>query len=130
MWKPGEIPYSHYRETLIKLNILPLTYDREIKDLVFFYKSKYGSLDINVSEHVSFVRHGHTRLSVPLCKTKTYQASYFNRIVKLWNIISKEVSPRSFTSPMSFKRFLFAKYVKLFESTQRACILKYVFFLH
>ena len=55
MWKPGEIPYSHYRETLIKLNILPLTYDREIKDLVFFYKSKYGSLDINVSEQSCFL---------------------------------------------------------------------------
>ena len=46
---------------------------------------------------------------VPLCKMKTYQASYFNRIVKLWNIISKEVSLRSFPSPTSFKRFLFAK---------------------
>ena len=84
----------------------------------------YGSLDINVSEHVSFVRHGRTRLSlvspdilkVPLCKTKTYQASYFNRIVKLWNIISKEVSPRSFTSPTSFKCFLFAKYAKLLDT--------------
>ena len=61
MCKPDKIPY---RERLIRLNRLPLTYDREIKDLVFLYKFMYGSLDINVSEHVSFVRrHGRTHLS-------------------------------------------------------------------
>jgi hypothetical protein len=50
--KLGEIPY---RERLQKLNILPLAYDREIKDLVFFYNSMYGGLQTNLKQHVSFV---------------------------------------------------------------------------
>ena len=43
----------------------------------------------------SFVSHGRTRLSnsynlkTPVCKTSTFQASYFNHIVKLWNYICK-----------------------------------------
>ena len=34
--KTGEIPYE---QRLMTLKLLPLTYDREIKDLVFFYKT-------------------------------------------------------------------------------------------
>ena len=31
-----------YKERLIELNLLPLEYQREISDLVFFFKSKVG----------------------------------------------------------------------------------------
>jgi len=70
-----------------------LTFDCELKDLVFFYKCLNGLIDLNVSDFVSFVSHGRTRLSnsynlkTPVCKTSTFQASYFNRISKLWNYI-------------------------------------------
>ncbi|CAB4017509.1 Hypothetical predicted protein, partial [Paramuricea clavata] len=33
---------SSYNERLVDLNLLPLCYDREIKDLMFFYKALYG----------------------------------------------------------------------------------------
>ena len=106
-------------------NILPLTYDREIKDLVFFFKSVNGCTFINLNEHISFVKHGRTRLSssstdllqVPLCSTATFQASFFNRIVKLWNLIVIDTPPTNFISPLSFKRFLQSKYIKLLIST-------------
>ena len=79
---------------------------------------------INLDEHISFVKHGRTRLGssstdllrVPLCSTATFQASYFNRIVKLWNLIVTDTPPTNFTSPLAFKRFLKNKYKKLLIS--------------
>ena len=82
--------------------------DRELKDLVFFYKCRNGFTDLNVYDFVSPVSHGRTRLSnsynlkTPVCKTSTFQASYFNRIVKLWNYICKFSPPTSFSTTASF----------------------------
>ena len=82
-----------YRDRLLTLKLLPLTFDRELKDLVFFYKCRKGFTDLNVYDFVSPVSHGRTRLSNPYnhknpaVKTRTFQASFFNRIVKLWNYI-------------------------------------------
>ena len=47
---------------LIQLDLLPLTYDREVKDLVFFYKALYRYIDIDTS-FVKNVSHGLTRRS-------------------------------------------------------------------
>ena len=79
--KRGEISY---KQRLITLNLLPLCYDREIKDLVFFFKALHGHIDFDVHRFVSFTNNGRTRLSrnpsltlkVPLCKFKTFQSSY------------------------------------------------------
>ena len=87
---------------VLTLKLLPLTFDRELKDLVFFYKCLNGLTDLNVSDFVSFVSHGRTRLSnsynlkTPVCKTSTFQASYFNRIANLWNYICKFSPPYQF----------------------------------
>jgi hypothetical protein len=94
---------SSYNERLVDLNLLPLCYDREIKDLILFYKALYGISDLNVHDYVSFVTHNHSRLcrnpnllfKTPLCKTTTYQNSDFNRIVKLWNSVCKVASPNT-----------------------------------
>ena len=100
-----------YQERLIKLDLLPLVYDRELNDLTFFCKCLYGLTDLNVHSFVSFVQHGRTRqsnscnLKTPFCKTSTFQASYFNRIVKLWNFICKSATKESFTSISTFKLF-------------------------
>ena len=101
-----------YRDRLLTLKLLPLTFDRELKDLVFFYKCLNGFTDLNVSDFVSFVSHGRTRLSnsynlkTPVCKTSTFQASYFNRIAKLWNYICKFSPPTSFSTTASFRNFI------------------------
>ena len=84
--KPGQMSYG---ERLLALDMLPLAYDREIKDLVFFYKAVYGYIDIDVSDYVSFNNHRRTRrghsagcyLTFPACKTGTLQALYFVRFV-------------------------------------------------
>ena len=44
--KQGELSY---KERLIHLDLLPLIYDRELKDLVFLYKALYGYIDFDIS---------------------------------------------------------------------------------
>ena len=73
-----------YGERLLALDMLPLAYDRKIKDLVFFYKAVYGFIDIDVSNYVTFNNHPRGQsagcyLTVPACTTRTLQASYFVR---------------------------------------------------
>ena len=93
--KPGQIWYG---ERLFTLDMLPLAYDREIKDLVFFYKAIYGYIDIDVSNYVTFSNHPRTRhsqstgcyLTFRASKTSTLQVSYFVLIVKLWNNLCYE----------------------------------------
>ena len=80
-----ETAVSHRRnvlkEKLISLDLLPLVYDRELNDIIFFYKCLYGQLDLDVNDFVSFVTHRRTRLSnsfnlkTPICKTSAFQAS-------------------------------------------------------
>ena len=49
-----------YGERLLALDILPLAYDREIKDLLFFFKAVYGYIDVDVSNYVTFNNHPRT----------------------------------------------------------------------
>ena len=116
--KKGDIIY---KDRLLALNLLPLTYDREIKDLTFFFKLLHGYYDLNVSDYVSFVSHCRTRncenpslmLKVPSCKTSTFQSSFFNRIVPLWNCVCKAASPADRRSLIMFKSFLSRTYLHL-----------------
>ena len=45
---------------LLRWTLLPLILDRELKELVVFYKCFYGFTDINVQEHTSLISHGRT----------------------------------------------------------------------
>ena len=120
--KRGEIAY---KQRLITLGLLPLCYEREIKDLVFFFKALYGHIDLDVHSFVSFVNNGRTRLSrnpsltlkIPFCKSKTFQSSYFNRLVKLWNHVCKILPSTTFASLSIFKRSLKATYANLVTAT-------------
>ena len=38
-------------------NMLPLAYDRKVKDLVFLFKAVNGYIDININSFVHFVNH-------------------------------------------------------------------------
>ena len=108
--KPGQMSYG---KRLLALDMLPLAYDREIKDLVFLYKAVYWHIDIDVSNYVTFNNHPPTRrsqsagcyLTFPAYKTCTLRASYFVRIVKLWNKLCQEAFPSGFTYLSCFKSF-------------------------
>jgi hypothetical protein len=117
----GEISYQ---ERLQSLDMLPLCYDREIQDLVFFYKALYGYVDLDIGNYVSFVSHDRSRLTlnpslllqVPLCRTSTFKNSYFNRTVNLWNVVCRTASPNSFVTLFTFKNFLRRTYSFLCNS--------------
>ena len=121
MTKRGELSY---RERLLALDLLPLNYDREVRDLVYFFKSLFSYIDVNIDNYVSFVSHGRTRLShtsryilqSKLCKTDTFQSSYYNRVVKSWNTVCQEVSPDIFQNPNSFKHYLKRRYSTLISN--------------
>ena len=92
--------------------MLPLTYDRELKDLVFFYKCLFNHIHLDVHSFTNFISHGHTRINnsfnfkTPFCKTSTFQASYLNRIVKLWSYPCSIAPSSGFSSPLSFQLFV------------------------
>ena len=108
-----------YKERLSALNLLPLTFGREIKDLVYLYKALSRP-------QVSFVTHGRTRLSHAsqyilqrqTCKTSTFQSSFYNRI-----IICTDTNLDLILNPNSFKTLLRHKYFILLDSfdVERSC---------
>ena len=89
--------------------------------ITFFFKLLHGYYDLNVSDYVSFVSHCRTRncenpslmLKVPSCKTSTFQSSFFNRIVPLWNCVCKAASPADLRSLIMYKSFLSRTYLHL-----------------
>ena len=109
----------------IVCELLPLAYDREVKDLIYFFKLLNGFYDLNVSNFVSFVSHNRTRncqnpslvLKVSSRKTSTFQSSFLNRIVPLWNYVCKIACPADLCSLTMFKSFLSRTYVELFVSS-------------
>ena len=88
-----------YRERCIDLNILPLSYRREISDLVFLFKSIHGVYDVNFNENLEFItmqsrlRSGNqgTLLRNQLVSTDTFKYSYFNIIVGMWNVLPRAI---------------------------------------
>jgi hypothetical protein len=86
--KTGEIPY---KQRLMTLKLLPLTYDREIKDLVFFYKTLHGHIDLKMDSYVSFIEHRRTRLSqdasVVLQTPLLSQSMMLSYLVRAWSLV-------------------------------------------
>ena len=107
------------------LKLLPLSYDREVKDLIYFSKLLNGFYDLNIFNFVLFVSHNCTRncqnpslvLKVSSCKTSTFQLSFFNRIVPLCNYVCKIACLADLHSLTMFKSFLSRTYVQLLVSS-------------
>ena len=112
------------KQRLQTLALLPLTYDRELTDLVFLYNCIFGYTDLNIGRYVTFITHGRSRSKNPnlvlnpaYCKTATFQASSFNRNVKPWNFICNLAPYDNFSSLSLFKKFLRATYFTLLDTT-------------
>ena len=113
-----------YKQRLLTLRLLPLAYDRELRDLLFLYNCISGYTDLNIDRYVTFVTHGRSRSKNPTlvlkpayCKTATFQASFFNRIIKPWNTICNLAPHDKFSSLSLFKYFLRATYFTLLDTT-------------
>jgi len=86
-----------YKQRLLTLDLLPLTYERELRDLVFLYNCIFGYTDLNIGRYVSFITHGRYRSKNPnlilkpaYCKTTTFQASFCAECIigMVWGLTS------------------------------------------
>ena len=88
-----------YDERCKRLQVLPLSYRREVLDLVFLYNCLHGAIDVDFTDEIAYVNSGRNlrstshglNLQTKLVKTETYKSSYFSRVVTLWNKIPLEV---------------------------------------
>ena len=77
--KRGDMTYV---ERLIKLKLIPLVYDRERKDIVFYFKCKNNLIDLDISQYVETMS-SRTRASTScllrtaLCRTSTFKNRLF-----------------------------------------------------
>ena len=58
------------KQPMLTLRLLPLTYDREIRDIVFLYNCIFGSTDLNIDRFVTFVPHDRSRTQNPTLMLK------------------------------------------------------------
>ena len=91
------LPYlcsETYRERLVSLGLLPLSYWHEYLDLVFFFKAVNGLVDVShdvLPELISETRTTRSSSGNQIsfrpakCKTSTYQRSFFIRATRTWN---------------------------------------------
>lgn len=103
-----------------ELHVLPLSYRREVADLLFLYKCLMGTMkELFIDEIRSILPLLQNRLrsanvitlQCPLVRTETFMSSYFIRVVRMWNILPANV--RDCSSFNGFKKnlltFYFAK---------------------
>ena len=68
------------------------------------FREKSREITIRVKYlFTQLICHRNVILETSLCKTTTFKASYFNRIVCLWNTICKEAPTSVFSSHSQFK---------------------------
>ena len=109
-----------YHERLSRLNLLPLTYWHEVKDLIFYFKCRAGHYTLPIADYVKpkgtrLIRHSSDQhVLIPKFRTKLFQFSYFNRIVKLWNTLP--VSTRTLSSLNQFKSHVLQRYSAAFRT--------------
>jgi hypothetical protein len=116
-----------YKDRLMQCNLLPLCYWHEMMDLVFFYKSTKGLINIDkdilptirkpnrVTRSSAFNSKSSTFIPNK-CRTVTYQRSFFVRSSRIWNILPLYI--RDALSLDSFKG-------KLYEYYKNALVNKY-----
>ena len=108
IFKLSNKDHFSYRDRLVQLNLLTLSYWLEYLDLVFFFKCKSDDNSIKLDKYMTFCTGTSRRSSTDLYlrlkfipKTSTFRDSYFPRIVQMWNALPDDV--KSCTSLPSFK---------------------------
>lgn len=88
-----------YQERCTLLEILPLSFRREIADLVFCFKCLKGVINVDFSEELVIAQpvrptrsmNNGCLLKDSLCRTEHFKSSYFKRIPILWNELPGEL---------------------------------------
>ena len=90
-----------FKDGMIKLTLLSVSYWHEYLDIVFFFKSVTGLVKVNPtviptrrtrSRATKSSSNTNVTLFVPkICKTTTHQRSFFIRKVKMWNALADDI---------------------------------------
>ena len=113
---------SNYRDRLLSLRMLPLTYTLELLDILFFIKClKFPDPSFNILDYISF-SHSSTRsytngkISVRHSRQNGSRHFYFSRIARLWNslpVIDLSLSLPTIRSQLS--KFLRERFLDSFD---------------
>ena len=85
------LPNLNYNERLQQLNLLPLVYRREVKDITTFYKLKCGLYNYSVGRYFDFCSdqrlrsYSSNKLKINQVRTELFKGTFFNRLPYLWN---------------------------------------------
>ena len=90
-------PQMSYSERCSVLDLMPLSFRREMADLVLLFKYLNNLIDVDFSQYITLtpsdtgLRSGSQGclLSLPLLRTVTFQNSFFNRVVHTWNSLPR-----------------------------------------
>ena len=84
-----------------KLNLIPISYWLELKDIVFFFNCKVGLYDLDIGQFIKQPQHQSTCsssgdfLRPNVCRTTVFRNSYFDRIVIMWNNLPSDIKSSS-----------------------------------
>lgn len=125
-----QYPDLTYNDRLLELSLLPLSFRREINDLLTFFRCKNNMYDLSLDNFVVFNSDIQGRpttrsSSDPLLliqqnfKTFSHKITFFNRIVPIWNQLPLHI--RSSPSLVSFKHhvseFYKCKFTDIFDTS-------------
>jgi len=104
-----------YNDRCMILEILPLSFRREVTDLLFLFKCMHGLIRCDFSPEITLVNSSsglrsanEVLLSAKPVRTEMFISSYFNRIVHLWNVLPFTI--RDCSSFNVFKQKLLSYY--------------------
>lgn len=116
-------PELTYQERCTELKILPLSYRREISDLLFLFKCLHGIHNVNSDSFIDSVPtntglRSSSRgllLRSRLTHTETFKQSFFNRVVHIWNSLPADI--RNCDNFFAFKQKVKARYKGRLETS-------------
>lgn len=121
-----------YKSRLLRLKLLPLTYWWELQDLTFLVSCLKSPPDnIDIFKFISFsegcTRSSTTRkLKVNFTRTSRSRHFYYNRVVKLWNVIPQIDLSHSFPYIKMYLKSIFWSHFVANYNTNNSCTLHFV----
>ena len=120
------LPFSNtigYTSRLKRLSLLPVTYWHEYLDMTFFFKMTHNLVYVQpsvlpVARSSRLTRSSKSNIikyELRKCRTSTYQKSYLQRTIRIWNTLADELN-LSMDSLTTFKSVMLRYYFKSMEN--------------
>ena len=109
-----------YRDRITKLKLLPISYWHEFLDMIFFFKVVTGIVKVSPSvlPQVLVTRttrsnsnRNVTHFISKKCNTVTFQRSFFNRTIRIWNTLANDLQLSCNLQISQFKSIMYKYYV-------------------